>query len=192
MAPTIAVLLYAKNRTQWLKMPDGTYFNTSALPPRKMNFNEPAVYDQEFFYSQKAKLTFLIMGMIFLGVNTFIIIKLHLVIFPFVMSIVAVIFIIKGVKELKDKSAKLKVAQKGIWTKKLGFVAWQDVAKTEIKIEKSRDSTQQILDIYIKGSMYEQASVPDERINLTQLTDGVMAEAVIDTLKNQAANAVEQ
>ena len=75
----------------------------------------------------------------------------------------------RGVKELLDTSAQLKLAKNGLWTKKLGFVNWDDINYVEVVEEKDRRSPQTYFEIRLKGTKFEEANVPDERLLLTDI-----------------------
>jgi hypothetical protein len=100
-----------------------------------------------------------------------------------------------GFKGLLDKEAKLKIANNGLWTKKLGFVNWDDINFAEVVEDKSGKSPQLWLDIRLKGTKFEEANQPDERLLLSGLKDKETVEMVINNsitnynnLKNQSSS----
>ena len=87
-----------------------------------------------------------------------------------------------GIKGLLDKSAKLKLAKKGLWTNKLGFVDWNDITKAQVVEDNSGRSPQTILEIYLKGTVFAEANQPDEKLYLTDIDGKEFVEMVVDNL----------
>src|SRR5437870_3647588 len=70
MSLTPAVILYAVNRRNWLKMPDGTFHYIKGMAPTPtLNFNEPAEYEAEYFYSKTEKATTTLTGIALIAVS---------------------------------------------------------------------------------------------------------------------------
>ena len=193
---TPAMFVYAFNRRHWLKMPDGTYHNIKGLPPtNKMTFNEPAVYEAEYFYSKKEKATSLLTGLFLIGVSVWISQNREKSILIPVITILGGVFLSYiGTKGLLDKTAKLKIAKNGLWTGRLGFVHWDDINYADVVEDKSGRHPQTYLEIRLKGTKFEEADQPDERLFLTDLKNKNDIEMVINqsinnynSLKEQAA-----
>jgi hypothetical protein len=184
---TIAVFVFAFNRRYWLKMPDGTYHNIKDVAPNKtFNLNEPAVYEAEFFYSKKEKATttvagfFLVAVSVWLGFNSS-----KTILVPIMTNISGLFLLYVGLKGLLDKSAQLKIAKNGLWTKKLGFVNWDDINFADVIEDKKGKSPQTYLEIRLKGTKFEEANQPDERLVLTDLKGKENVELLInDSITN--------
>jgi len=181
MSLTPAFLLYAFNKRNWLKMPDGTYHNIkgiSATP--KINFYEPAQYEAEYFYSRTEKAVTALSGLALIGVSTWLGFKnSKTILVPIVANISGLFLTYIGLKGFLDKNARLKIAKNGLWTKKLGFVNWDDIHFAEVVVDKSGKSPQLYLEVRLKGTKFEEANKPDERLLLSDLKDKEMIEVVI-------------
>ena len=180
---TPAILVYAFNKRNWLKMPDGTYHNIKGISQTNIiNLNEPAEYEAEYFYSKNEKATSAFLGLLIIGFGIWLGIKgANTILIPIATIIIGIFLSYTGIKGLLDKTAKLKLARKGIWTNKLGFVDWNNVLKAQVIEDRSGRATQTILEIYLKGTVYSEANQPDERLSLTDIDDKEMIETVIDT-----------
>ena len=179
---TPATYLFAYNRRNWLKMPDSTYHNIKgiSLTP-KLNFNEPAVYEAEYFYSKSAKATGLLLGLSLVGFGIYLGLTYSKVILMPIMTIVlGVGLTYVGLKRLLDKTAKLNIAKSGLWTPKLGFVKWDDINFADVVEDKSGDSPQLFLEVRLKGTKFEEANQPDERLLLSDLKNKETVELVIN------------
>jgi hypothetical protein len=182
MSLTPAFLLFAFNKRHWLKMPDGTYHNIKEIPPTpKINFNEPVVYEAEYFYSRKEKTETLVTGVLAIGFGIYIgFISRTTILIPISMNIMGLIFTYIGLKGLLDKQAKLKIAKTGLWTQKLGFVNWDDINFADVVVDKSGKAPQTYLEVRLKGTKFEEADQPDERLLLSDLKDHGSVEVVIN------------
>jgi len=180
---TPAILVYLFNNRNWLKMPDGTYHNIKGISQTNIiNLNEPKEYEAEYFYSKKEKATSAFLGLLIIGLGIWFGIKdANTILIPIATIIGGIFYFYTGIKGLLDKKAKLKLAKKGIWTNKLGFVDWNDLIKAQVIEDRSGRTTQTILEIYLKGTVYSEAHQPDERLSLTDIDDKEMIETVIDT-----------
>ncbi|MFT3902733.1 MAG: hypothetical protein QM727_06145 [Niabella sp.] len=183
-----AFLLYAFNKRNWLKMPDGTYHNIKGTSPtNNIAINEPAAYEVEYFSSTKEKVFSILIGLFLVGAGIWSIIKFtKIILVPIIITMIGGLLLSYiGIKDLLDKTAKLKLAKKGIWTKKLGFVDWNNVAKAQVIEDRSGRYPQTILEIYLKGTIFAEANKPDERLNLTNIEDKEMIEMVVGTLMSK-------
>src|SRR5258705_10391844 len=91
---------------------------------------EPEAYEDEYFFSKKGKTHTAVLGLVLVGMG--IIIGLegeNRLIIPVVTLAFGAIIAYAGLKGLLDKTARLKFARQGLWTKKLGFVDWNDILK---------------------------------------------------------------
>jgi hypothetical protein len=180
---TPAVFVYSFNRRNWLKMPDGTYHNIKGVASTQtLRFNEPSVYEVEYFYSKKEKAATTISGIfcvvlsIWMGFN-----NSKTVLMPVVTNIAGLFLLYAGLKGWLDKSAKLKIAKNGMWTKKLGFVNWDDINFADVVKEKSGDHPQTYLEVRLKGTVFDEANQPDERLMISDLKDYKTIETEINT-----------
>lgn len=180
---TPAVLLYTFNKQNWLKMPDGTFHYVKGLAPtHKINVNEPTEYEAEYYYSKMEKATTTFIGFALIGASVWLGIKGSKTILVPIMTNIGGLFVTYiGLKGLFDKSAKLKIAKSGLWTSKLGFVNWDDMHFAEVIEDKSEKQPKSYLHIRLKGTKFEEANIPDERLLLSDLKDNGMIETVINT-----------
>ncbi|MCC7514485.1 MAG: hypothetical protein IT212_07315 [Bacteroidia bacterium] len=183
MSLTPAFFLYAFNRRNWLKMPDGTFHYIKGITPTpKLTFNEPTEYEAEYFYSKTEKATSLLVGLGLVGASIWLGLKgSKTILVPIVTNIGGLFMSYVGLKGLLDKSAKLKIAKNGLWTNKLGFVNWYDINFAEVLEDKSGRQPQLFLHIRLKGTKFEEANKPDERLLLSDLKDKDMIETVINS-----------
>jgi len=175
-----AVLLYTFNRRNWLKMPDGTYHNIKGISPTP-NFNEPTEYEAVYYYSRKEKATTTFLGLALIGVSIWLGFKSpKTILVPITANITGLFIAYKGLKGLLDKTAKLKIATNGLWTTKLGFVNWDDIKFAEVFEDKSGKTPQLFLEIRLKGTKFEEANQPDEKLLLSDLNDKESVEMIIN------------
>ena len=171
MSLTPALILYAFNRRNWLKMPDSTYHNVKGISPTpKLNFYEPTEYEAEYFYSKTEKATTTLMGLALVVVSVWLGFKRSkTILMPIVINIMGLFLIYVGLKGFLDKNARLKIAKNGLWTNKLGFVNWDDINFAEVVEDKSGKSPQLFLEVRLKGTKFEEANQPDERLLLSDI-----------------------
>lgn len=181
-ALTPSFLLYVYNRHAWLKMPDGSFHYIKGISPQtKSNVEEPSKYEAEFFYSRPEKATAAFTGAglialsVWLGIN-----NENAILIPVMTNIGGLFLLYSGLKGLIDKSAKLKIAKTGLWTTKLGFVYWDDINFAEVVEDKNGRTPQLYLEIRLKGTKFEEANEPDERLVLSDLKGNEMIELVIN------------
>jgi hypothetical protein len=180
---TPAAILYAFNRKNWLKMPDGTYHNITGISPTpKLSVNEPATYDAVFFYTKTDNVAAAFMGLAGIGLGIGLCFKnLHVIIVPIVLIINGLFFAYVGLKRFLNKEPGLKIAKNGLWTRKLGFVNWDDINYAEVVLDKSGRTPVLCLEIRLKGTKFEEANKPDQRLMLSQMKDNEMIELVINS-----------
>jgi uncharacterized membrane protein len=184
---TPAFILYAKNKNKWLKMPEAGYINIKDLPPTyPMNINEPTEYEAEYFDSKKEKIISALSGLalffvaIWLGLN-----KTGFILIPIVCGIMGMFMAFTGIKRLLDKKAKLKLAKSGLWTKQLGFIDYNNISNAEFTEETSGRSPQTMLNIFLKGTLFNQAGQPDERLVLTDVLGKEYIEILLESLMSK-------
>lgn len=179
-----ATMLSAYKKRDWLRMPDDTFFYTKHLSqPNNVYLNEPTEYEAEYYYGLKSKLALLAFGLLFIGVSIYIgIMKPQTMVLPFAMMISGIVVAGLGIQKLLDKTAALKLAKKGIWTRKTGYVEWKNVSSTKIVQDTKGDSPSTILEIYLKGTVFAQAQQPDNRLDITHLKGSEYIEILIDSL----------
>jgi len=179
---TPAMFIYTFNRRNWLKMPDGTYHNIKGVPStNKITFREPTEYQAEYYYSKKEKITSLLIGLFLIGISIWISLKGgKTILLPIGSALSGLCLSYIGFKGLLDKSAKLKIAKNGLWTNKLGFVNWDDINYADVVEDKSERETQLHLEIRLKGTKFEHAGQPDERLLLSDLQNKGDIEMVIN------------
>jgi len=194
MSLTPAFFLYAFNRRNWLKMPDGTFHNIKGIAATpKINFNEPTEYEAEYFYSKTEKATSLFVGLGLIGVSIWLGLKgAKTILIPIMTNIGGLFMSYVGIKGLLEKNARLKIAKNGLWTNKLGFVNWDDINFAEVVEDKSGKQPQLFLHIRLKGTKFEEANEPDERLLLSDLKDNEMIELVINNSITKFNDAKKQ
>lgn len=179
---TPAMLLSTWLRSHWLKMPDGSWHNIKGISANpKLYFNEPSVYLAEYRYSKKDKAgniligAALIAGGVWFALNTK---QFYLMLIT--SSVLGLSLFYKGLNELLDKSARLKIASNGLWTAKLGFVNWDDIHFAEVKETKDNDTPRTYLEIRLKGTKFDEGGYADERLLLSDLEDWESVEMVVN------------
>ena len=194
MSLTPAFILYAFNKRNWLKMPDGTFHNIKGIAPTlKLNFNEPRKYEAEYFYSKTEKATTVLTGLALIGVSIWLGFKSSkTILIPIMTNIGGLFLSYIGLKGLLDKSAKLKIAKNGLWTQKLGFVNWDDINFAEVVEDKNGKTPQLYLQVRLKGTKFEEANQPDERLLLSDLKGKEMIEVVINSSIDNYNNQTKQ
>ncbi|HLK30756.1 MAG TPA: hypothetical protein VKT28_19420 [Puia sp.] len=183
---TPGLLVFAYNKKNWLKMPDGTYHNIKGIAPtNKINLNEPAAYEAVYFNSKKEKISSALVGLALIGIGIWLGAKgANSILIPIGTSAAGFFLAYVGIKGFLDKSAKLKLAKTGLWTNKLGFVDWKDITKAQVVQDTSGRAPQTILEIYLQGTVFAEANQPDERLYLTDIDGKEYVETVIDNLIN--------
>ena len=182
MSLTPAFFIYAFNKRNWLKMPDGSFYNTKTFAPTAKFFNEPSSYLAEYFYSKKEKATTALTGLFLIGLSIWLgIMGTKSILIPIVTNITGLFLTVDGLKGFLDKSAILKIAKNGLWTKNLGFVKWDNINFAEVVEDKNGKSQKLFLLVRLKGTKFEEANQPDERLLLSELKDKEMIEFVINT-----------
>jgi hypothetical protein len=197
MSLTPAIFLYGYNRRNWLKMPDGSFHYVKGISPTaRLSLGEPAEYEAEYFYSKTDKASTAFMGLVLIGISVWMGFKSSKsILMPVIANIVGIFLAYIGFKGLLDKNAKLKIAKNGLWTSKLGFVNWDDINFAEVVEDKTGKSPQLYLEIRLKGTKFEEANQPDERLLLSDLKGKESVEMVINNsifnynnLKNQSSS----
>jgi hypothetical protein len=150
---------------------------------------EPSVYEDEYFYSKKGKTNSSILGLMLVGMGIFIAFEGETnFLIPALTIGVGAYIAYFGIQGLMDKTARLKFAKEGLWTEKLGFIDWQDIAKAQVIEETIDHSRETILEIYLKGSIFAESNQPDERVFLTELEGYQFVEMAVETLMSKRIN----
>lgn len=178
---TQALFLHAFNRRNWLKMPDGTFHNIKGIDPTpKFNLNEPTEYEAEYFYSKTEKAGAVLSGLFLIGTGIWLGIKdSKAMLIPITLNVMGLFMTYIGLKGFLDKTAKLKIAKNGLWTTKLGFVNWDDINFAEVVEDKNGKTPKLFLEIRLKGTKFEEADQPDERLLLSDLKNKETVEMII-------------
>lgn len=178
---TPALLLFAYNRRNWIKMPDGTYHNLKGIPAvPKATLYEPPEYEAEFYYSRTQQAGNLLAALGMIGMSIFVFIKgKGVILLPISMNLVGLFLAYLGLKGFLDKTPKLKIAKTGLWTSKLGFVKWDDINYADVVESKNEKEKRLYLEIRLKGTKFEQADQPDERLALYELKGRENVEMII-------------
>ena len=157
-----------------------------------MKLNEPTEYDAEFFYSKKEIWLSIILGA-FLTVSgtvaNFEMIQ-DSATTMWVTALIAggIFFEHMGIRELINRQPKLKLAKKGLWTKQLGFIDWNDVTNVKLIVTSRRTfrfSRYRYLEIYLKNSFSESGNQIYAIIGLTHVENIENIEIIIDDLRSK-------
>lgn len=183
----IGFMLYSYNHGKWVKMPDGGIYHRASIHHSK-SLTEPAEYVAEYFVSGITKVTYLVAGILMIGFAIWMAnyqpISILLTIFA---AIPGVVFCYLGIRNILDKKPRLKIARKGIWTNRLGFVEWKNVVRTSVVDEGTGEDRKMHLDIYLKGTFYARANIPDDQIDLLPIKERKEIEKLINECRNAGA-----
>lgn len=179
---TPSLFLHSYNKKYWLKMPDGTFHNVKNIGTSSfINTIEPLFYEDEFYYSKEKIIISIIMGFVAIGMSVLLFIHYsELILIPFGTAVFGLFLSLFNVKKLFDKTAKLKIAKNGLWTNKLGFVNWDEINFAEVVEDNSGKTPVLYLNIRLKGTKFEEANQPDERLLLSDLKNKEDIEAKIN------------
>ena len=171
LSMTLGLYLYTFNKKSWLKMPDGTFhYIKNITTPGNINSIEPPFYEDEFYYSKKEKINSIFTGILSIGLSVWLLIKSpDLKLMPFGTTVFGLFISWLGLKGLLDKTAKLKIAKSGLWTRKLGFVNWDDINYAEVIEDKRGKNPELYLEVRLKGTKFEEVNQPDERLILSDI-----------------------
>lgn len=182
------IVIWYLNKSRWLPVGDGSNFyinaDQKALQPKiTSHFNEPLEYDVEFRNSLLDQLILVFCGIVAIvfGVS---IIKNTSIIFPVLIVAIGVFILVTSYRKLIDRKPELKLSEKGLWTRKLGFQPWTAIKKIQVVKEKSSRSTQEYLEIYLKDSDFAEADYPDERFSFLGIENSFKIESLIDQFKS--------
>ena len=184
LAFNAVIYVYARNRRNWLKMPDGSFHNLKEHPALyPLSSAEPSVYEAEYSNNPKSKILSLVTGLLMMGTGAWIGIysgnKSN--IFAFIGPVLwGAFLVIVGLKALIDKNPKLKIASNGLWTPKLGFVKWDAINYAEVISQNGDRHPLLYLEIRLKGTTFEAADQPDEKLPLNDLKNKEDIEMVIN------------
>jgi hypothetical protein len=187
MFPILGFLLSQYNSRSWLQMPDGSFTNTNSLSPtQKENVDGPDKYEEEYFFSTTNSFLYLFFGIFVIGLAVIFSIRNGVsIVFLIAVAGGAGFQIYEAMNGFLSKGPQLKLAKKGLWTKKLGFINWKDIAKTQVvvtKYDKAHPLSKTILKIYLTGSIFAKANVPDEELDLTDVQNKNLVAASIENL----------
>jgi hypothetical protein len=177
----VGFYFYEKNKRKWMRMPDGTFHHVDGITVvHHPNPDEPASYEEEYFLARKTNVTSIILGLIVIGMGVYNKWNEEKSLFiPLITIAAGISFIYSGVRGRQDGSPQLKFAKEGLWTKKLGFVKWNDVAKAQVIEEGNGKNTQVYLDIYLRGDQSSESQLPVERLVLTNVEENQFVEMVL-------------
>jgi len=182
----IAVFIWGYYKKYWLKMPDGSYHNIkAALQSKAIKINAPKSYEQEFFYSKKKTILVLFLAIPFLGVGIVTIVMLKSILIPLFTMSLGLLIVYSAITTLLDKSAALKLGKTGLWTKKLGFVDWDDIIGAQVIKKTENNTTTFLLEIFIKGTVYSKANEPDETLNINNIANKQIINGIISNLRDK-------
>lgn len=179
-AIVLASLLYSANKRQWLRMPDGSYFYVKSIKVQSnTGRTEPAQYEAEFVYSKKGSALLLAAGLfliIFAVLSTF-----DALLLPMMLVAAGIFFTYLGLSRILDHRPQLKIATTGLWTRKLGFVHWDDMNAALVVIDHGGRTTTQNLEVWLKGTKFEEANQPDESLIISNLANHEQIEILVAT-----------
>ena len=183
-------IAYVLGKRNWEKMPDGSYHYVRRIStPVKISAKEPAHYEEEYYKSKKAKANAVLVGLMVAGIGIYLAVESSSsLLIPSLTILGGLLLANLGVKGLGDHKPKLKLAKEGLWTERLGFVDWNNIDKALVHEEIIGRSTETILEIYLKGSIFAESNKPDEKLFLTELEDKQFVEMAVETLMSRRNN----
>ena len=192
LSVSIATLLFTFNKRKWLKMPDGSYFRVQDTERKNINsYNEPAQFERIYYNSKSNKAVGILAGAVIIVFAVYFYLKHISYVLPVIMIVAGLFAIGDGIKGLLDKSPKLQLSAKGLWTQKLGFVKWKDINKAQVITEGDSEHSRIILEIYLKNTVFAKANYPDERLMLTDIDDNKFIETDIDHFSKKQSEKSE-
>jgi hypothetical protein len=172
----VGVVIWFINKYKWLPLPDGTHFHINREETAVTdiaflkNSDAPQTYTVEFRNSKSEKGLVLLCGLVILIYGLYIFSSTS-VIFPLMICCCGLLLIVPGYKGFVDRSPKLKMSEKGLWTPELGFRSWGSIAKAKIEKETTGRITEVFLVIYLKNGKFEDGAYPDQKLSLTGIKD---------------------
>ncbi len=139
---------------------------------------EPSYYDHEFCFNRLKKGFSLFIFIVFLGAGIYFIcigrlIMGGLLILPFSFILPS------ALKDFKDKTPQIRIADSGIWTKDNGFTPWEKIRSIHIRRDRSGKSETAKLDIFRADNDSKNA---DETIQIDEIKQwkdiGVLLESM--------------
>ncbi len=181
---TIFFLFMGLNKRNWVKMPDGAFLQTKHFVPGNIaNRDEPAHYEEEYFISRKKMTSQVLLGVTAVGLGIFLALDLEKsILIPMGTMATGLFLSYRGLTGFLNYGPQLKLAKKGLWTRKLGFVDWKDISRAEVVEDSNGKKSEYILDIFLKGTNLTDANQPDERLNITQLENYQYIEMAVENL----------
>jgi hypothetical protein len=183
-------IVYVLNKRKWRKKPDGSYHHVNGIPSSsKINTKEPVLYEEEYYYSKKIKFSSALLGLGIAGVGVYLVVwSEENIILPAVTILSGLILVYLSVRGFSDHKPKLKLAKEGLWTERLGFVDWAEIARAQVSEDSFSKSRETVLEIYLKGSPSKEFNQPDERLFLTELEDKQFVELAVETRMSKRIN----
>ena len=176
----IVLTLFAFNKSKWMKMPDGSQYHIPSIAVGSKNYvTEPTTYEEEFYHSNAKRFLPVFIGIVVVGLGIYLVLDKKLFLFAFISIPFGIFFTYRSIINMLDKSAQLKIAKEGIWTKKLGFIPWKEIVKAKVKQEKTSDGEQLNLEIWLKETPFAQAGKPDQVLELTDVKNSQYVETII-------------
>lgn len=186
----IAFTLHNWQKKYWLKMSDGTFYNVrNSRQHAQLPLPEPSTWEAEYSISALKRFLFLIIIVVIGIPATWMMIRNNTGT-PKAWALPASLAAFIGaavVTLVKEKGPQLKLARAGIWSLKLGFIPWAGIKKTAIEVEKDSDNSSTYLEVYLYNTPFAQAGVPDDRIEISNLTNYTEIEPLIQQLKPSPA-----
>jgi hypothetical protein len=183
-------MAYVLSKRRWMKMPDGTHhYIKRESSSANISLREPACYEEEYYKSKKIKTNSAVLGLTVAGIGIYLAMETsRSILIPSLTILGGLVLSYMGVKGFIDHQPKLKLAKEGLWTEKLGFVDWKDIAKAQVLEETINRNPETVLEIYLKGGIFAESMRPDERLFLTELEDKQFVEMALETLMNRRSN----
>jgi hypothetical protein len=185
----IGLIFYRNKRENWQPYADSWNVRTNGLNDDGNNYittepgqhsTEPPYYEAAFYFSTAIKIFLVIFGLAGICINFYF--------YPVADIMRSVLWIIGsvfslgfGIKEIINKSPKLKIAKEGLWTKKLGFMPWETIEKAGVTTEKNWRSSNTYLEIYLSDS----DTKPQQKLWLDYIRGYKKIQPLIDKLCRQ-------
>ncbi len=183
-------IVYVMNIRKWQRMSDGSHhYMIAVFPSPKTSVNEPTNYEEEYYNSKRGKANAVLLGLTVIGMGIYLGIETDNTIPITLLNVlVGMVLTYSGIRGLRERKPKLKLAKEGLWTQKLGFIDWKDIARAQVLENTNGKTTETILEIYLKGSIFAESAQPDERLFLTELEDKQYVEMAVETLMSKRNN----
>lgn len=179
------ISLHFNLKSKWLKLPDSNFIHIKSIPYEK-SLLEPTDYVAEYYAKKTDKYIAVIYPLFVIAMGIFFyfsdIYNGYKIIFIFSILFGIYLFVI-NIKLILEKGPRLKIAKNGVWTKKIGFVTWDKINSANVKIENGRNTIYTV-EIYLKGTLFEQVNKPDELLPITDIKERDEIKKILESMQS--------